>query len=83
MIEGDQNKSYFDEILTNRLGFGRYQIFNFISVSFIDFIDGFDMLAMAILLPIFKFEFLLNDSEVKQLASIFYFGMMLGTLGSG
>jgi hypothetical protein len=83
MIEGDQNKSYFDEILTNRLGFGRYQICNFISVSFIDFIDGFDMLAMAILLPIFKFEFLLNDSEVKQLASIFYFGMMLGTLGSG
>lgn len=78
----EERRSYneFDEVLTKKIGLGMYQYKAFFSFATVDFLDGFDVIAMAIIMPILQDEFKLDNMKTQVLASAFYFGMIIGAI---
>lgn len=70
----------FDHILTNRIGLGKGQLSQFSILSLIDFVDGFAILFLTVLLQILRIEWNLTDREVIILGTGYFVGMMLGLL---
>ena len=60
-------------------------------MALIDFVDGIDVMYMSIALPIIKQDLNLTKNEVykdfhtkvEALTSIYYFGMLFGSLSTG
>ena len=45
---------------------------------FIELIDGFDALAMSLIMPLLQLEFNLSPLETEYITSAFFLGMMIG-----
>jgi MFS family permease len=73
----------FDQILENKIGFGKYQIIAIGFLCLVDFNDGVELLSMSILMPILKREWEISQTWVEILSSIFYLGMFIGALLTG
>ena len=73
----------FDEILDNRIGFGRYQVISMMLISLVDFDDGVQLILMPLIVPILKLEWDLSITTISVLTSVFYLGMCLGALVTG
>lgn len=76
-------KNNFDEILENKIGFGRYQLITMAFLCLVDFNDGVELLSMSILMPILKREWEISKTWIEILSSIFYLGMFIGALITG
>lgn len=48
-------------LLSHRIGLGKYQYLNFLALSLNEMIDGFDVVAMSIMMPKLKEEFNMTD----------------------
>jgi putative MFS transporter len=69
----------FDDILTNRVKLGRGQFEQFLIMSMIDFIDGYQEIMMAILIAILTLQWNLSHTEVMFFGSSSFFGIMIGS----
>ena len=73
----------FDDVLDQRVGYGKYQIISLILISLVDFDDGVQLVLMPLIVPIVKQEWGLTITSVSVLTSIFYLGMCFGALITG
>ena len=76
-------RNIFDEILTNKIGFGKFQILSILLISLVDLDDGVQLVLIPLILPLIKKEWSLSMVEVSTLASIFYIGMIFGSCLTG
>ena len=67
-----------DNIIDNKIGFGRYQIQALIVLCFIDFNDGIEAIMVSLVLPHLKSEWHINTTGLEILSSLFYLGMFAG-----
>jgi MFS family permease len=72
----------FEYLLSHRIGLGKFQYINFFALCFNEIIDGFDVVAMSIMMPILKHEFNMSNAETQFISSAFYLGMTLGAFFS-
>lgn len=68
----------FDKLLTNRIGMGPFQYKNFIIVSIMDFLEGFEWAFNGILVAILAKEWNLDDNQIMVLAFSYLFGKFIG-----
>jgi len=73
----------FDEILENRIGFGKYQFLTVLILCLVDFNDGIELLSMSLIIPILKREWQIEKLCIEIISSVFYFGMLIGAVITG
>ncbi|CAD8103528.1 unnamed protein product [Paramecium primaurelia] len=76
-------KLSLDQLIEKRCGTGRYQILALSILVFIDLNDGCELILMSFLMPILKTEWQLTSMQIQILTSIFYLGMVLGSILTG
>ena len=76
-------KSAFDNLLENKIGFGRYQYIVYFVIGFVYVADGSEIIALSLLLPVLKNEWHIPDGIQSLLGSILFFGIFLGSLAAG
>ena len=73
-----------DRLINERIGLGRFQIHSFLILCLIDMNDGVQLVLSSFLNPIIKAVFPQVTSQfVQLLASVFYVGILIGSLTSG
>ncbi len=73
-----------DNIMNNRIGLGFFQLRCFIILCLVDMNDGVQLVLSSFLNTIIKASFPGATSEyISSLASIFYFGILCGSITSG
>lgn len=73
-----------DNIMNNRIGLGSFQLRCFIILCLVDMNDGVELVLSSFLNTIIKASFPGVTSEyISSLASIFYFGILCGSITSG
>ena len=78
------NNMGLEEIINDRVSFGNFQIRCFLILCLIDMNDGVELVLSSLLNPIIKASFPgVTNSYVSSLASIFYAGILVGSLSSG
>lgn len=70
----------FDHFLSERLGFGKFQIKTFLIVSFIDFLDGAEIQYLSFLNVILMKEWELDLTGLILLAASFNLGLFIGAI---
>ena len=53
---GTSDKPIFDQVLENKVKFGKYQYLLYIFIGFVMIADGSEMTALSILLPVLQTE---------------------------
>ena len=76
-------RNIFDEILSNKIGFGKFQIFSILLISLVDLDDGVQLILIPLITPLIKKEFSLSVVQISTLTSIFYIGMIFGSVLTG
>ncbi len=73
-----------DKIINERVGLGKYQFQSFLILCLIDMNDGVELILSSFLNPIIKVSFHnVTSGYIQSLASIFYVGILIGSLSSG
>lgn len=70
----------FDKILSERIQLGAFQIRTFMIVSFIDFLDGAEVMYVTLLNTILYKEWGLSIFDLILLGGVFNFGLFIGSL---
>jgi MFS transporter, putative metabolite:H+ symporter len=73
----------FDDLINERIGYGRYQKIVCGLLSLILIADGMEMAALSILLPILTYEWEISHEVQTLLGSVLFLGMFLGSLLAG
>ncbi|KAL4494992.1 hypothetical protein ABPG72_015692 [Tetrahymena utriculariae] len=74
-----------NNVLENKIGFGKYQIKVLSVVSFLDFNDGTVFIILSLIMPIIKNEFKgpQNESLIEFIGTSYFIGMVFGSFISG
>lgn len=73
-----------NRLIDERVGLGKFQIHSFLILCLIDMNDGVQLVLSSFLNPIIKASFPgVTSSYVQVLASVFYAGILLGSVTSG
>ncbi|EGR34660.1 major facilitator superfamily protein, putative [Ichthyophthirius multifiliis] len=83
LIQEQKDFKSFDDILKEKIGFGKFQIQTMFIITFIDFIDGAELNFLSISLQILKIEWNLESRQVEILSSSYYIGLVIGCIFSG
>lgn len=70
----------FDDILSNRIGFGKFQYTSFAILGFIDFLDGSEGMYVTLLNAILFKEWSLTIFQLILLGAIFNTGLFVGAI---
>lgn len=72
----------YDEILSHKLGLGKFQMLNFFILGMVNFIDGSELVLVYMLNPILMKEWDLSMFYVEILSSALALGLLIGTVSS-
>lgn len=73
-----------NRLINERIGLGPFQIQSFLILCLIDMNDGVELVLSSFLNPIIKAVFPnVTQSFIELLASIFYTGILIGSISSG
>ena len=73
-----------DDVINSRIGLGPFQIRSFLVLCLVDMNDGVELVLSSFLNPIIKASFPgATSAYVSSLASIFYLGILFGSITSG
>lgn len=72
-----------DELFDTRIGLGRAQYISILSLCLIDMNDGAQLVLSSFLNPIVKQEWHLSSSQIQNMSSVFYLGILIGSLLTG
>ncbi|CAD8201370.1 unnamed protein product [Paramecium pentaurelia] len=77
------SEQILEQVLEQRLGFGKHYWRQFFIISFIDFLDGAEFLYLALLTPALKQEWNLSILELSIFGSSFTLGLTIGSIICG
>ncbi|CAK59584.1 unnamed protein product (macronuclear) [Paramecium tetraurelia] len=77
------SEQILEQVLEQRLGFGKHYWRQFFIISFIDFLDGAEFLYLALLIPAIKQEWNLSIMELSIFGSSFTLGLTIGSIICG
>lgn len=69
-----------DDYFTNSVGLGKGQLTQFSILCLVDFVDGFAVVFLAILLSILKTEWSLTNSDLITLGTTYFVGVTIGLI---
>ncbi len=72
-----------DTHLENRIGFGKYHVFLYISLGLIDFVDGSVQQIIIILLPLFRNLFNMSKTTLSIFTALSFLGAIFGLIITG
>lgn len=73
-----------EQIINSRVGLGQFQLRAFLVLCLVDMNDGVELVLSSFLNPIIRAAFPgTTPNTIEMLASIFYAGILVGSLGSG
>lgn len=72
-----------DEFFDKRVGLGRAQYVSILCLCLIDMNDGAQLVLSSFLNPVVKKEWNLSTSQIQNMSSVFYLGILIGSLLTG
>ncbi|MFN9940868.1 MAG: hypothetical protein ACK56I_15460, partial [bacterium] len=73
-------KITFESLSENKIKFGIYEKRVIMIVGFVFFIEGLEMAALSLMLPLLKIEFKISNTQSGILGSVLFVGLFLGSL---
>lgn len=72
-----------DEVFDKKIGLGKAQYISIMCLCLIDMNDGAQLVLSSFLNPVIKQQWSLTSSQVETLSSVFYLGILCGSLVTG